>query len=444
MVTKEPIVTGTMSFPKSFCPLLALTAALVWTGPVRAEHLDEAWTAALSVDQRLEAARDRVRSAQCSHAAASAGYWPNVTNLTGYTFLSDNPAVSFDVPGLPFPVSGSIPLVDRDFVANSTLVRQPLYTFGRISGGVSAAGSQIHAAREEEARTVLDVKLEVAGAYVGVLRAQHAVEVARSSVSSLEAHVRDVQNLLEQGLVARNALLAAQVSLADARQKLLQAANGLDAARAGYNRLVGRPMTEPVELEELRVPPAEDDLESLTARAAANRPELAQLAAQANALRWKAQSVRAEQYPQAGAVGGFTFLENRHLDPEGIWSLTFGLEWRPFDGGMTRAKANALLHDASALARLRQDALSTIALQVRRTWLDEQETRRRIEVTGKAIDQAEENLRVARNRFKGGEASYTEVLDAETLRNVSYQNYYNAVYDAVLATFRLRRAVGDL
>ncbi len=426
--------------------LLGAIAGLAFLAPsvARGENLEEAWSTALSVDQRLEASRDRVRSAQCSHAAASAGYWPNVTNYTGYTFLSDSPEVNFSLPGLPVPVQGAFPIVDKDFVANSTLVRQPIYTFGRIGGQVGAAGFAINAARREQTRTALDIKLEVAAAYVGVLRAKRAVEVAESNVSSLEANERDVQNMLNQGLVAKNALLSAQVALADARQKLIQATNGLDAARSAYNRLLGRPMLTPVHIDELRVPPTFDELDALTARALSTRPELAQLSAQSSALRCKAESVRAEQYPQAAAVGGFTFLENRSVDPEGIWSLTFGVEWKPFDAGMTRAKANALLHDASALARLRADAATAIALQVRRAWLDEQETRRRIDVTSKAIDQAEENLRVTRNRFNNGESNYTEVLDAEALRNVSYNNYYNAVYDAVLATFRLHRAVGDL
>ena len=122
----------------------------------------------------------------------------------------------------------------------------------------------------------------------------------------------------------------------------------------------------------------------------------------------------------------------------------FGLEWTPYDGGASRSKSNALLHDANAMLRLRADMVSIITLQVQNTCLDEQETRKRIEVTAKAIDQAEENLRAAKIRFEKGAAINTEVLDAETLRARTYSNYYNAVYDAVLSTFRMGRVVGDL
>ena len=81
---------------------------------------------------------------------------------------------------------------------------------------------------------------------------------------------------------------------------------------------------------------------------------------------------------------------------------------------------------------------------MRKTWLDVQETRQRIDVTGTAIEQAEENVRVAANRYEKGQGTNTEVLDAETLRTLSHSNYFNAVYDAVMAVFRLRRAAGTL
>ena len=92
----------------------------------------------------------------------------------------------------------------------------------------------------------------------------------------------------------------------------------------------------------------------------------------------------------------------------------------------------------------RADLATAIALQVRSAWLDTQETRLRIPVTRAAIVQGEENLRVARSRYLQQRGTNTEVLDAESLRVQSYDNFYNATYDAVLADFELHRAIADL
>ena len=65
-------------------------------------------------------------------------------------------------------------------------------------------------------------------------------------------------------------------------------------------------------------------------------------------------------------------------------------------------------------------------------------------MTRAAIVQAEENLRVARSRYLQQRGTNTEVLDAESARIQSYDNYFNALYDAIQADFELRRSVGDI
>lgn len=423
--------------------LLTMMVFFVVSCQARAESLNEAWSIALAVDNRGDASRYLTEAARWQHTAARRAYSPKLTNVTSYNVLTDSPALKTSIPGIPLPAF-AVPVAQDEFAVSSTMVTMPLYTGGKIKYAAQAAISQISAEENGEAETVLDIKMDVVSAYTTVLRLQQAVLVAEANVKSLDDHTRVVGNLLREGLVARNDLLAVQVTLADARQRALQARNGLEIARAAYNRLLGRPQTDPVQLEEIQVDPTEEDLEHLIASAIGTRPELARLAAQANALRCQAQSMRATTKPNLGVSGGFTYVENRYLVPEGYGSLAIGLEWTPYDGGMSRAKSNSLLQQANALARLRADATTRVTLQVRQTWLDVQETQQRIEVTGRAIDQAEENVRVAAARYEKGQGTNTEVLDAETLRTLSHSNYFNAVYDSALAVFRLRRAVGTL
>ena len=53
----------------------------------------------------------------------------------------------------------------------------------------------------------------MANAFIAVLRAEKALLVAQSHVTSLKAHAKDVSNLHQQAMVARNDLLAAKVEL---------------------------------------------------------------------------------------------------------------------------------------------------------------------------------------------------------------------------------------
>ena len=64
----------------------------------------------------------------------------------------------------------------------------------------------------------------------------------------------------------------------------------------------------------------------------------------------------------------------------------------------------------------------------------------RLKATSRAIERAEENLRVTSQRYANGMATNTDVLAAETLRVQTYRNHNNAVYDGALAELALQRA----
>lgn len=411
-------------------------------GPMRhAETLDDAWLAALQADQRVEASRWNVGAAESSLGAARAERFPAMKLGSDYYALSDQPTF---VATLPVLGTAELPFLNRNGAGFQAMVNQPLYTFGRISNGIDAASEALKANEAECGRTVLDVKMNVAEIYVATLRATRIVQLAETKVTSLNAHNRDVAGFYDRGLVSRNDLLAAQVALADAQQQALQAENTLRVAFAAYNRALGRRLDEPVNLAELGGTAVPGDVNELTQQALNTRPEIAGLGAQMRALDRQAASLRAKNAPQVALMGGYLYQQNQYVDPNGLAVVAVGVEWTPIDSGRTSHQAEALSERAQAVLRLRRDAESMIALEVRQRWLELQTALQRVEVTRQATAQADENIRVARDRYQHQVGTNTEVLDAETLRVQTYTNFYNSTYEAVLAELRLRRAIGNL
>ena len=140
----------------------------------------------------------------------------------------------------------------------------------------------------------------------------------------------------------------------------------------------------------------------------------------------------------------YVYLGNNNLIPQGIGAATFYADWTITDSGATRRRAAAIKQQERAALKRRADIAADIALQVRTRWLDLLVARRRIPVSRLAVVQAEENIEVITDRYRQQLSTYTEVLDAETRRVQSLNNFYNAIYDENLAMFRLRRAVGEL
>ena len=413
--------------------------------PAGGETLQEAWQIATAEDLTIEAAELRVTAAEAELAAAKGGRWPALVASASAARFNETPAFDFSAAGLP----GQLPL----FSGSSQLtadarVTWPIFTSGLLSNSVQAAKLSVNAQRQQAKAHSQDVRLNVAAAYVGVLRTKSELGVADSQVRSLAQHVDDVDNMFATGAVAKNDLLAAQVSLAAARQRQLQARNSVDLATAVYNKALGRPLTATVSLDE-SLPELDprldvDSLQALTDTAFSNREELTGLRSAADATGARAESTRAQSRPQLALVGGYTAMENNFLNREDFWSVGVGFQWAIFDTNRSRDKANALSLQSSALYREYRDLQSEIELQVRSAWLQLNETNARIKLANHAVQQADENLRVVRDRYRNGEGTNTEVLDAEGLRTLSRSNYDNAQYDAAFARYRLQRATGML
>jgi outer membrane protein TolC len=432
-----------MTQPRNAAIVAAVTAMLAWHAG-NGETLDEAWALALQQDHSLAAARNQAEAAGFEAQAARAQRWPTLAVGGAYTQLDDSPAFDFSFTGLPLTPPELFE--DDNFLMGSATLTVPLFTGGRISSSIAAAEARERGVGAQVTAATSDLRLAVADAYVAVLRARKAHAVARSNVQTLEALARDTASMFERELVPKNELLAVQVALADARQNELRAAIAADVAAAAYNRRLGAPLDRPVELSETVPVPVElsQDLPALVEQAKSRRAELAAFDAQAETYGQLARTERSRVLPQVALSGGYQYLENQFLDDETVGMAGIGVQWALFDGGQSRKRAAALDRNRRATEQQRADASSQIELQVRQAYLGIQESRQRAAVTAQAAEQADENLRIARERYTSGLGTQTQLLEAETLRVQALTNRDDATLDAGLAQLRLARAVGAL
>ena len=401
-----------------------------------AETLADAWRVALENDDRIKAGAWRRLCGGPESRSSLCRRRPLVQCRRQRSALSDQIALTSPL--------GDVPMFGQGSVGFHAIVTQPVYTGGKISSAAAAAGAEVTANRAEVQRTRLDVKMSVAEAYVGVLRGKRVLEVAKSRAASLRAHAHDVDNRYQAEKASRNDVLAVQVALADAQQQELRAANTLEMMKAAYNRALGRDLTEAVDLAELHDDGDPGEVDALIRTAWEHRPEIKELSARAAALRDQASAACSETSPQVTLRGGYLYQGDKYVQPSGVAGVALTAEWNLFDSGRASHKATALSQRAEGLLRLRRDAESAIALEIRQRWLEYQTARQQIAVARVAITQADENLRVVRDRYVQQLGNNTEVLDAETLRVQAYMNWYNSSYEALLVRLRLQRAAGVL
>ncbi len=417
-------------FSFAFCLFFTLNNA-------HAETLEEAWSAALNANHQIKAAQANTEVSQEQLQAAEGQNLPDLSVGTAYTQYNETPSAKTTIEGK----SAQFAMQQDGSIRAQAIATLPIYTSGRISHNINAAQATLGATQANEEVATLNLKMQVAESYITVLRLEDAVQVAQSHILSLENHARDVQNLFEQGVVAKNDVLAADVELLNAKQLLMQAANFYDNAKARYNQLLTRQLTAKVELSKQFPELPKMTLENLNQSALNQRPELLVLNQQIEALFEQTKAINAGLMPQVAVNGGYQYQENRYQAHEGLWQANVGIDWKLFDGS-TNHKGEALEKQALALKEQHDEFSGQILLQIRQAWLDSQETQQRLQVAKQTIVQADENLKVTSDRYQQGLATHTEVIKAEDLRTLTHNNLNNAHYDFELATLKLKRAIG--
>ncbi len=407
------------------------------------ETLEDAWDLALAHNNRLKAAEQLDLAARDELALAKSQRLPSLTLIANYTVLDNPPTIDSVVSGQAFQFT----YWEEQSLFYSFYSAVPLYTGGRISESIAAAQEQAQATKLDTNIETHDLKMVVAKAYVDVLRAKQGLSLARSHVKSLERHQLDVENLQRQGLVSKSDLLTANVALSNARQGLTRARHMSQLAIVAYNQILGRGFDikpQLIEPKQYTSDAPTDEIEQLTTLALQQREELIALKKRARALQHNASSVTSATKPQVVLGGGYTVLDNENQLYDEIWFANVGMVWTIFDGGSTRHRSNKLNRQAAALRAQHDELSGLIRLQVRSAWLRIKETEELVLVTEDTIAQAEENLKVTRNRYREGLASHTEVLDSETLRIRAQSDHANARFDSTLASLQLQRATGKL
>ncbi|HQZ15758.1 MAG TPA: TolC family protein [Vicinamibacteria bacterium] len=409
--------------------------------PVRLT-LDDAIARARDTSARLASFTALARAASEGVRGAGAGRRPDLDVSAGYTRNSNVPELVLAIPGSPprtlFP---NLP----DNWRTHAGARFPLYTGGRVGSEITAATEMERAALSDRAAAGNDLVAETHIAYVNVLFARENVRVLTEALASYESHLKDARHRQELGLAASNETLAVMVEREQAELARLQSENGAAVAMANLLRLVGLPPGTAVELDP--APEASgssrEGVEDLVKRAAAGRPELEALRARIRSLEATQKVARSGSRPQAGLEAGWDYTNpNLRYVPweakfRSAWSVGVGVSWKILDGGRSGASAAQAQAQADALRAQLSDLESRIRLDVttRRLELDTALAGRAVARRG--IEAGRDGLRVARDRYKEGVLSSSDLLDAET-------RLLRAELDVSLTEARIQVAAANL
>ena len=260
------------------------------------------------------------------------------------------------------------------------------------------------------------IKYQTTSAYYQVLEYRNLVEVQQEAVDVLQEHLNNVNAQFRVGTVAKSDVLSSEVQLANAQQSLVTAQNNYNLAIASLNNIIGLPTDTQLNIKDsLQYTPYDLNLDNCTVYALDNRPDGIAADYAVEQAKQAVDIAKAGHRPtvNASVVRSLTGDDPFDEDITGQWTAGFTANWNLFDNGVThasveQAKASLRASEESAAAT-KED----IQLNVRQQFLSLQAAEKNIHTTSKAVEQAEEDYKIAQVRYSAGVDTNLSVMDAQ-------------------------------
>jgi len=414
--------------------------------------LTEAIQIAVVENPEVKAAGFYVDSMESRANQARSGFFPQI-HFTETFSRTNNPMWSFGAKLNQNTITQSDfdieRLKDPDAVNNFALAVSAswsVYNGGRTKISWDQAKYNHSAASLEYAGILQEIIARTATAYVGLLLAKEDLVVVEQTLESARANLKMVQSRFNSGFVVKSDLLRARVRIAEIEQQHFQSESQIIVARSLLNTSMGLTENRPINL----VTPFRKcieiagTVEDWTHTAFAKRPDLEKMRYQEKIAEQEVRKSRAGHLPALQIVGNYEIDSKNFSNSADNYNIGALMRMNLFSGYGISAKINASKSSLEQIREIRKGMELGAGVQVREAFLMARSAWKSIDVARSAMEQAEEGLRIVKNRYNNGLLTIVALLDAEVARQRAYTRYFKSLHNFKVARIKLFLASGTI
>jgi len=407
--------------------------------------LEAALDLALEQNPNVKAAREQLNSADGAVLGALGRMFPTASFNGLWNFAEKVQ----EIPN-PFPAPGMPSTLKIDFTQDyqgGINLNLPVYSWGAIRAGYQDARTGRDQALNSLETMQRDVTMQVTQAFYGVLLAEKGVQVARDALAQAERQETIAAERYEHGAASEFDLLRARVQVANLKPGVVRAEAMLEQVRIGLNLLLGLEPAEAVGVAgELHYAPFEMDLAQMKQLAYANRTELHNARLNLTRADLGIRMARASRMPSVLVSGSWSFRSDNTALTE-----------RYNDSYMANLVVAVPLFDAfQARSRIRmaqaghEQAQIMVRSLTRAVEAECESAFSNLTAAEEAYLAQVDNVRVAERALAIAEVSYenemmtsVELMDSQLALTMARQNYYQSLYDYLVALAQIEKAIGQ-
>lgn len=412
---------------------ILMTMPLVFANENDALTLEESIHIAMEQNEAIKAMDSSTEAAKWSLEEAKGANQPSLTYSHTTAKIGGKYWQTFKIEEDP-----------SSYFINTFSTSYPIYTGGRISSGIKAARLGLEITDLQLKNIKQQISYSVTQAYYNILACNSFEKARMQAVDQLKEHLSNVNQQCEVGLVSHADVLRSEVSLADAQQELVNAKNNIQIAQASFNKLLGKPIQEPVTLADtLTYEPTNYELTECIDFAINNRSDYEASQKDVDVAKANMKIASAGNKPSIDLMGYYTTYDTKFTEfNTKQWMTGVNVNMNIFDGNITSAKVKEAKAKVAQAEHNAQDQSSTVEFEVQQAYLNMKRSESNISTNKLAVEKAEEDFRLASARYSVNLNTNLDVVDAEVALTNARTNYIQSLYDYNVSKAALEKAMG--
>jgi len=341
----------------------------------------------------------------------------------------------------------------------NVLFTLPLYTFGRITNSINAAGENVGRQKASQFKTTSDLILGVHKRYYGYVVARQLLKTAKNIQKNFTEAYEVAEERLDEGdsQVSETDALKLKVGLAVVTSNVYRVRREVRVSRAGLREIMGLDDRIDFDVIDKKLKTVDFNLQSLEfyiEKAMEDNPDIGQLRAAVSAEEAQYQAEKSKYFPTFLALGGVRHgvapgrddQNNPYLNDEYNFfdaGVSLGIKWDLDFWNTNNDVGERKLRYLRMQSRL-EKVLDSITLQVKDRYHRYTERKDNLDASFEAKKAGRALLFLNLTNFKLGMGSGKDVFDALSLHARVDGDYYKAIFEYNMAVVELLNAIGSL
>ncbi|WP_166922076.1 TolC family protein [Flavobacterium poyangense] len=294
-------------------------------------------------------------------------------------------------------------------------VSLPIFSGFKIQNSIDAYDNLYEAENATAAKTKEDVALRVITYYTALYKAQKTLDLLNENQKQAKQRVTDFKELEKNGIIPRNDLLKAQLLVSKTQLSIDEANNNLNNINFYLTTLLKLDATVKLQINEsdffnLKT----SNAPTSDAMALENRKDLEAIRFQQKASEANIKIARSGYYPTLALLGGYTAFDLKDFITV-KYAMNFGVGLSYDLSGILKNSAAVRVAESKALEVKNTEAIMTdrIKVEVQKSVEDYDLAINQSVVYDEALQQAEENYRLVKDKFDNGLSDTNDLVEAD-------------------------------